>query len=128
MTYERRLYDRISVSAKCLIYSFNYMDEIEGSFVDVSEEGIAIKVNKKYESFLHIGDVIQIIAKDTFNYLNEVRTDIIPKLTVRIVNKRNTKNGIIIGVNIIAYNAYFSQYVTDKRVACFSQKIKKGVK
>ncbi len=89
MSDEKRLYRRIKVGAKSLVYDGN--NEYEGTLKDISENGVSIVVNKEDGEILERSDTLELVVLDD---------DDIRHINTRVVRSEKRDGSMVIGGRI----------------------------
>lgn len=89
MSDEKRLYRRIKVGAKSLVYDGN--NEYEGTLKDISENGVGIVVNKEDGEILERSDTLELVVLDD---------DDIRHINTRVVRSEKRDDSMVIGGRI----------------------------
>ena len=113
MSYsDMRFAKRLSSDCQCLVYVDNV--EYKGRFVDISEEGVRIKIfGMENENNLKTGVVIKVVFIDAA---------MVTSIKVNVIWRKAEDNVIIFGGSVINFSD-FEKYVTEKKVNAFMEKI-----
>ena len=110
----RREYERIDVNIDCTLYLGENKEEIETKILNISENGVALKLDERHISDSLVGKHFTISFIDEYRYFTQ------NKLSV------NTCSGTIVRVqdNLIGckfdnFNKGFIEYIADKKVEKF---------
>ena len=109
---DMRFAKRLSSDCQCLVYVNNV--EYKGRFVDISEEGVRVKINGlDNDDNLKEGSLIKVVFIDAA---------VVTSIKVNIIWKKDEEGATVFGGSVINFGD-FEKYVTEKKVNAYMENI-----